>query len=128
MCADYMKKLILLKVIVLLLAGMPAVNGQSALHPQPSPTSITTLKYEKTYVKITYCRPHKRGRTVFGGMIPFGKVWRTGANEATEITVTHDIKMAGKKAARRHLHTVYNPLLRPVDHYCKQCIRAMGSL
>ena len=97
MCADYMKKLILLKVIVLLLAGMPAVNGQSALHPQPSPTSITTLKYEKTYVKITYCRPHKRGRTVFGGMIPFGKVWRTGANEATEITVTHDIKMAGKR-------------------------------
>ena len=72
-------------------------KGQSALPPQPSPASITTLKYEKTYIKITYCRPHKRGRTVFGGMIPYGRVWRTGANEATELTATRDIIIAGRR-------------------------------
>ena len=92
-----MKKIIQVKVFIFLLAWMFDTKGQSALPPQPSPTSITTLKHENTYIKITYCRPHKRGRTVFGGMIPYGKVWRTGANEATEITVTQDIIMAGRK-------------------------------
>ena len=92
-----MKSFLRIKVFVFLMAGMFDTHGQNALPPQPSPNSITTLKYEKTYIKITYCRPHKRGRTVFGGMIPYGKVWRTGANEATEITVTRDIMMAGRK-------------------------------
>ena len=92
-----MKSFNLFIVFILALAGMSEANGQHALLPQPSPNAITTLKYEKTYIKITYCRPHKRGRTVFGGMIPYGRVWRTGANEATEITVTHPVLMAGRK-------------------------------
>ncbi|MTI30326.1 DUF2911 domain-containing protein [Xanthovirga aplysinae] len=72
--------------------------GQEALKPRPSPLSVTTMKFEDTYVKITYSRPHKRGRETFGSeLAPFGEVWRTGANEATEITLTGDIKLNGHK-------------------------------
>ncbi len=50
-----------------------------------------------TYIKVVYSRPHKRGREIFGSeLAPYGKVWRLGANEATEITTTENIKIAGK--------------------------------
>jgi hypothetical protein len=84
--------------ISLLLIGI-TINGfgQEAVKPRPSPTAIVTVKYEDTYVKVTYNQPHKRGRSVFGDLVPYGEVWRTGANEATEITITEDIEMAGNR-------------------------------
>lgn len=66
--------------------------AQEAVTPRPSPTAIVTMKYEDTYVKVTYSQPHKRGRLIYGGLVPYGKVWRTGANEATEITLTGPVK------------------------------------
>ncbi|UII25460.1 DUF2911 domain-containing protein [Fulvivirga maritima] len=65
--------------------------AQEAITPRPSPTAIITMKYEDTYVKVTYSQPHKRNRTIFGTLVPYGQVWRTGANEATEITLTGDL-------------------------------------
>ena len=65
--------------------------AQEAITPRPSPTAIVTMKYDDTYVKLTYSQPHKRGRDIFGGLVPYGHVWRTGANEATEITLTGDV-------------------------------------
>lgn len=65
--------------------------AQDAIKPRPSPLSIVSARYKDTYLKITYSQPHKKGREVFGGLVPFGKVWRTGANEATELTITRDI-------------------------------------
>ena len=66
-------------------------SAQEALKARPSPTSIESIKYKDTYVKVTYCQPHKKGRLIFGELVPYGKVWRTGANEATEITLTDAI-------------------------------------
>jgi len=68
-----------------------AVSAQEAIKPRKSPLAIVTMKYENTYVKVTYGQPHKRGRKIFGGLEKFGEVWRTGANEATEMTITNDI-------------------------------------
>lgn len=65
--------------------------SQEALEPRLSPLDITSMRYHDTYIKITYSRPHKNGRTIFGKLVPYGEVWRTGANEATELTVTNDI-------------------------------------
>lgn len=67
--------------------------GQELFQPRPSPLALATTRYKDAYVKITYSQPRKRGRTVFGNgnLVPYGKVWRTGANEATEITTTHNI-------------------------------------
>ena len=76
---------------IISLLSTASSKAQETVKPRPSPTAIVTMKYEDTYVKVTYCQPHKRGREVFGELVPYGKVWRTGANEATEITVTKDI-------------------------------------
>jgi hypothetical protein len=76
--------------------NIPETYAQEALKPRPSPLEMVTMKYEDIYVKITYGRPHKRGRKIFGDLLPFGEVWRTGANEATEITITGSIKLGGQ--------------------------------
>ncbi|AHM63474.1 hypothetical protein D770_26155 [Flammeovirgaceae bacterium 311] len=74
------------------------VLAQEALKLRPSPLEMITFKSpEDTYVKITYGRPQKRGRNIFGELVPFDKVWRTGANEATELTTTGDIMLAGNR-------------------------------
>ena len=64
-----------------------------------SPIAIasTTHQPTDTYVKIVYGQPYKRGRTVFGDLEAYGEVWRTGANEATEITTTKPIQFNGNR-------------------------------
>jgi hypothetical protein len=71
------------------------IYGQEAIKPRPSPMAVVTCRYKDSYFKITYCQPHKQGREVFGKLVPYGQVWRTGANEATEITITRDLKLNG---------------------------------
>jgi hypothetical protein len=89
----------------LLLAAVPA--SAQDLHPsrRPSPTGIARTTVGDTYLKVVYSRPYERGRdNIFGteeseALVPFGKIWRTGANEATEITLTGDVMIGGKKLA-----------------------------
>lgn len=59
-------------------------------------------------IKVTYGRPYKKGRSIFGGLESYGKVWRTGADEATELTLTKDATVAGKqvKAGTYSLFTI----------------------
>lgn len=52
---------------------------------------------EKAIVRVTYSRPTKNDREIFGKLVPFGKVWRTGANENTEIKFYQDVEVGGKK-------------------------------
>ncbi|MEZ0610255.1 DUF2911 domain-containing protein [Fibrella sp. WM1] len=52
---------------------------------------------DKAMVRVTYSRPAKNGREVFGKMVPYGKVWRAGANEAPEIKFYRDVTIGGKK-------------------------------
>ncbi len=81
-------------IAALLLASLTAA-AQDGVKPRPSPLAIVSSRYKDTYLKITYSQPHKHGRVIFGGLVPFGQVWRTGANEATELTVTRDVKING---------------------------------
>ena len=76
--------------LLLLLSTFNSI-AQEAVKPRPSPLSIASSRYKDNYVKILYSQPHKRGREIFGKLVPYGEVWRTGANEATEITFTKDI-------------------------------------
>ena len=82
-------------IVFALLSGTTAVLAQDGTKLRPSPAAITAIRYKEAYVKITYGQPSKRGREIFGNLVPFGKVWRTGANEATEITTTKDIRLNG---------------------------------
>ncbi|MDQ6763319.1 MAG: DUF2911 domain-containing protein [Bacteroidota bacterium] len=52
---------------------------------------------DNAVIRVTYSRPQKKDREIFGKLVPFGKVWRTGANEATEIKFYRDVEFAGKK-------------------------------
>lgn len=63
---------------------------------------------ESENVKVTYGRPYKKGREIFGGLEKYGKVWRTGADEATEITFAKDATVGGKpvKAGTYTLFTI----------------------
>ena len=76
-----------------LLLLLTALNSfaQEAIKPRPSPLAFVTLRYKDTYIKIIYSQPHKKGREIFGHVVPYGAIWRTGANEATEITSTKDM-------------------------------------
>jgi hypothetical protein len=58
-----------------------------------SPIAIASIKHENTYVKVVYGQPYRNSRTIFGEWEPYGEVWRTGANEATEITITEPVLM-----------------------------------
>ncbi|MEZ0485191.1 DUF2911 domain-containing protein [Fibrella aquatica] len=59
-----------------------------------APAKIGT---DKAMVRVTYNRPAKNGRDVFGKLVPYGKVWRAGANEAPEIKFYQDVTIGGKK-------------------------------
>ena len=85
----------------------PAVALAQDLHPsrRPSPMGTARVTLGDAYVSVHYSRPYKRGReNIFGtaeskALVPFGERWRLGANEATEMTVTKDVMVAGKKLA-----------------------------
>jgi hypothetical protein len=81
-------------------------QAQEAITPRLSPLEVVTLKYESTYVKVTYGRPHKKGREIFGELVPYGNIWRTGANEATEITFTNDV-LINKKKLKAGTYTIF---------------------
>lgn len=63
---------------------------------------------DKPVIRVTYSRPAKGGRAIFGQLVPYHKVWRTGANEATEIKIYQDIQFGGKavKAGTYSLFTI----------------------
>ena len=61
---------------------------------------------EQLIARILYSRPQKQGRKIFGELVEYGKVWRLGANEATEIEFYKDVKIAGKKVSKGR-YTLY---------------------
>lgn len=65
--------------------------AQESFKARPSPLAIAAMRHKDAYVKVVYSQPQKRSREIFGKLVPFGQVWRLGANEATEITITKDI-------------------------------------
>lgn len=93
------------KVALYLFTALFLVSGCADPEPQEpdserrkSPIAIanTTHESSNTYIKIVYGQPYKNDREIFGELVPYNEVWRTGANEATELTTTQEITFAGK--------------------------------
>jgi tetratricopeptide (TPR) repeat protein len=82
-----MKKLFSLTLIVLL---SYSVNSQVKT-PQPSPFQKIEQTIGLTNVSLEYSRPSMKGRTIFGGLVPYGKMWRTGANANAKITFSDNV-------------------------------------
>jgi hypothetical protein len=87
-----MKKLLL---IMFAFTISYAVNAQISA-PTPSPASKIEQKVGLTDVTIEYSRPAMRGRTIFGNLVPFGKIWRTGANARSKVTFSDDVTVGDK--------------------------------
>jgi hypothetical protein len=81
--------------LLLFSALITSTLAQEAVPPRPSPLAVTAIRYKDAYLKITYSQPQKRGREIFGKLVPYGEVWRTGANEATELLTTKNIQING---------------------------------
>jgi hypothetical protein len=92
-----MKNLITLLVSIAAFSasGLLAQEAKKIEFPQPSPPASVKERVGVTDVSIEYSRPSVRERKVFGGLVPYGEVWRTGANSATKITFSTDVKLGG---------------------------------
>lgn len=65
-----------------------------------SPKAVAQVTQNGITMKVTYSQPSRRGRTVFGGVVKYDKVWRTGANAATIIELAQDVRINGNRLAR----------------------------
>jgi len=85
------------KILVLAFAFM-AFNGYAQIKtPSASPKSTVSQAFGLSDVTIEYSRPSVKNRTIFAdeGLVPYGKIWRTGANQATKITFGSDVQLNG---------------------------------
>ena len=87
-----MKKLL---TIAALAIGSGAF-AQSLNTPQPSTTQTIKQNFGLSNIELSYSRPNMKGRTVMGNLVPFGKMWRTGANSATVLTFGDDVTIGNK--------------------------------
>jgi Protein of unknown function (DUF2911) len=74
-----------------------SITNAQVKMPAPSPTQTIKQDFALGSVELTYSRPSMKGRKIFGDLVPFGKVWRTGANSATLIKFNDAVEIAGKK-------------------------------
>ena len=90
-----MRKLIFGLAAALLAITTIKTNAQTARIPEASPTQTIIQDFGLGKITITYSRPSVKGRVIFGGINPWGQVWRTGANSATTINFTENVIMEG---------------------------------
>jgi tetratricopeptide (TPR) repeat protein len=94
--------------LVLMLALFSVVSfGQALKVPAPSPQQTIKQAFALSEISITYCRPSAKGRTVFGDVVQYGQIWRTGANGATTITFGEDVTVEGK-AIKAGTYAIYS--------------------
>lgn len=80
----------------MLLSGF-ALAQQPAKKPTPSPEAAFTQQFGDSEIQVQYARPLARGRKIFGALVPFDSLWRTGASECTVISLKEDVIIGGKK-------------------------------
>ena len=101
-----MKKSLIINVL-LLLSGF-VLAQQPVKKPTPSPEAAFTQQFGESEIQVAYARPSAKGRKIFGGLVPFDSLWRTGAAECTVLTLKEDVLIGGKKlsAGKYSLFTI----------------------
>jgi len=82
------------------------VLGLFSYTQMASPFATTQFNENGLNVKVEYCQPKKKGRDIFGKLVPFDAVWRTGANWATRITLEQDTKI-GEKEVKKGVYSLF---------------------
>lgn len=88
-----MKKILMMTLV---LGMMFNSFGQGIKIPAPSPGQTIKQDFSLSAIEVVYSRPVIKGRKIFGDIVPFGKLWRTGANSPTKFTFGEDVKVAGQ--------------------------------
>lgn len=96
--------------IIFIFSFMMYVDAQEFRTPRPSPVASVTQVVGVTDITINYCSPGVKERTIWGELVPYGEIWRTGANEVTSITFSDPVKVNGNElpAGTYGIHTVPN--------------------
>ncbi|HSY61723.1 MAG TPA: DUF2911 domain-containing protein [Cytophaga sp.] len=105
-----MNKISLIASAIALSLSTLVVQAQTLKTPAPSTSQTIKQAFGLGDITLDYSRPSVKGRIIFGDVVPFGKLWRTGANAATKITFSDDVKVEGKdvKAGTYAIYTVPN--------------------
>ena len=77
-----------------------SVSNAQVITPKSSPKAEVEQMVGLTEVDVNYARPAKKGRLVYGDLVPFGKIWRTGANENTTVEFSDDVIIDGQKVGK----------------------------
>lgn len=80
---------------MLLASNLPAQPAPKVDFPAPSPACTVKQRIGVTDIEVVYSRPGMKGREIFGSLVPYGQVWRTGANAATKLTFSAAVKLNG---------------------------------
>ena len=96
-------------ILVLVLFGVSNIFAQLTV-PRTSPRQSISQTVGDTTISIVYHRPNAKSREIWGKLVPFGEVWRTGANEATTFEVSNEVKINGQilPKGKYSLHTIPN--------------------
>lgn len=78
-----------------LLTAVLFTDAQQLKTPQPSTTTLVKQDFGLGSIELSYSRPNMKGRKIFGDLVPFDKVWRTGANQATTLTFSDEVMIGG---------------------------------
>ncbi|XVJ65591.1 MAG: DUF2911 domain-containing protein [Lacibacter sp.] len=87
-----MKKIVLAACF---LSAALFTDAQQLRTPQPSTTTLVKQDFGLGTIELSYSRPNMKGRKIFGDLVPFDKVWRTGANQATTLTFSDEVTIGG---------------------------------
>jgi len=91
-----MKSYLFVLTILLWIIFPASIEAQQINIPEPSPAYVSVQKMGLSDVRIEYSRPSIRDREIFGELVPYNQIWRTGANNATTVTFSTDITVEGK--------------------------------
>jgi Protein of unknown function (DUF2911) len=111
----FMKKIIFILAVIIANFTIEA----QVKTPQPSPKSTLNQVVGLTDVTVEYSRPSAKGRVVFGDLVPFGKIWRTGANANSTVSFSDDVVIGGKtlKKGKYAIFTLPKADVWEVDFY-----------
>ncbi len=93
-----MKKLLIVNLLCLVAMMANAQDAPKKSTPK-SPEAAFTQQFGGSEIQIAYARPSARGRKIFGGVVPFDALWRTGANDCTQIKLKEEVAIGGKMIA-----------------------------
>ncbi len=94
-------------LVIAIIAGFYIIKASTKKH---SPEDTVIYEQDSLKIEVYYNRPFKKGRKIFGELVPYGEVWRTGANEATTFKTNQDLKIDGSilEAGKYTLWTIPN--------------------